>query len=333
MTVTAFGSSREATANVSTPLDLARKHNQKHAKSYIAALVNGKTLWDMRRPLPPSTGDLEFLTFESGNTRAREVFWHSSSHLLGAALERIYGDDLMLCDGPALPEGGFFYEFLLLDPSKHSAANRLNRDMSYAERIGELCGSRATLDGLRFLTAADMDRVHKVAMEIAGEKHAFEHMDVDYDVACELFLDNPFKLHFLDRARSQIERRQSGDAKVGRFGLYRCGNMVDLCRGPHIVHTAQIQALAINRVSSAHWVCHLGDSESPVDGTPQQTAPVLNRVYGISFPTQAMLKDHQQRVKEAAQRDHRIVGKEQKLFMMHPWAPGSGFILPHGQRM
>ncbi|KAJ2907535.1 hypothetical protein GGI21_003790, partial [Coemansia aciculifera] len=65
----------------------------------------------------------------------------------------------------------------------------------------------------------------------------------------------------------------------------------------------------------------------------QQTAPVLNRVYGISFPTQVMLKNHQQQIEEAARRDHRVIGKEQKLFMMHPWAPGSGFILPHGQRM
>ncbi|KAJ2052983.1 hypothetical protein GGH13_008422, partial [Coemansia sp. S155-1] len=335
MTLTAFGSSREAAANVSTPLDLARKYDQKHAKSYIAALVNDNTLWDMRRPLPPSTSSLEFLTFESDNVRAKEVFWHSSSHLLGAALERIYGDDLMLCDGPALPEGGFFYEFLLLDPSKHSAASRLSRDKSYTERISELCGTKASLGGLQFLSTADMDRVHKVAMEIAGEKHVFEHMDVDYSVACELFLDNPFKLHFLDRARSQLEQQQqsSSSTRTGMFGLYRCGNMVDLCRGPHIVHTAQVQALAINRVSSAHWVGHLGDSGGIAGGSPQQTAPVLNRVYGISFPTPAMLRDHQQQLKEAAQRDHRIVGKEQKLFMMHPWAPGSGFILPHGQRM
>ncbi|KAJ2898801.1 hypothetical protein IWW38_001232 [Coemansia aciculifera] len=336
MSLTAFGSIREAVANVSTPLDLARKYDQKRAKGYIAAVTNGTTMWDMQRPLLPETSKLECLTFEDGGVRAKEVFWHSSAHLLGAALERIYGDDIMLCDGPALPEGGFFYEFLLLDPSKHSAASRLRRDVSFTERIAELCGTRESLGGLRFLSTADMDQVHKVAMDIASEKHVFEHMDVDYSVACDLFFDNPFKLHFLSRARSQSER-QGGTSAV--FGLYKCGNMVDLCRGPHIVHTAQIQALAINRVSSAHWVGHLGDggggSVSGGTSSPlqQQTAPVLNRVYGISFPTQVMLKNHQQQIEEAARRDHRVIGKEQKLFMMHPWAPGSGFILPHGQRM
>ncbi|KAJ2742956.1 hypothetical protein GGI20_004114 [Coemansia sp. BCRC 34301] len=331
MELNVCGSAREAAAN-STPLDLARKYDQKHAKSYVAALVNGKTLWDMQRQLLPAASDLGFLTFESDDMRAKDVFWHSSSHLLGAALERIYGDDILLCDGPALPEGGFFYEFLLLDPSKHSAASRLHRHVSYAERIGELCGTRESLSGLRFLSAADMDRVHKVAMEIAGEKHVFERMDVGYSVACDLFLDNPFKLHFLDRARSQAECL---GLESNLFGLYKCGSMVDLCRGPHIVHTAQIQALAISRVSSAHWVGHLGDGGSLAGdcSSLQQTAPVLNRVYGISFPTQAMLRDHRQQLEEAARRDHRGIGKEQKLFMMHPWAPGSAFILPHGQRM
>ncbi|KAJ2583609.1 hypothetical protein GGH95_000894 [Coemansia sp. RSA 1836] len=285
----------------------------------------------MQRPLLPATDELQFLTFEGGDMRAKEVFWHSSSHLLGAALERIYGDDVLLCDGPALPEGGFFYEFLLLDPSKHSAASRLRRDVPYTKRIGELCGTRASLSGLQFLSAADMDHVHKVTMEIASEKHVFERMDVDYGVACDLFLDNPFKLHFLDRARSQAER-QGASSDV--FGLYKCGNMVDLCRGPHIVHTAQVQAVAINRVSSAHWVGHLSDGEGIAGGaSSRQTAPVLSRVYGVSFPTQAMLRGHQQQLEEAARRDHRVIGKDQKLFMMHPWAPGSGFILPHGQRM
>ncbi|KAJ2484927.1 hypothetical protein EV174_002065 [Coemansia sp. RSA 2320] len=336
ITLKAFGPEREATANLNTPLDLARKYDQKHAKDHIAALVNKTDLWDMQRPLPPKTIDLEFLKFGGGDARTRALFWHSSAHLLGAALERIYGDDVLLCDGPALPEGGFFYEFLLLNPSKHTAASRLNGDLPFDSRIGELCGTKSSIEGLRFLAAPDMDLVRKVAAEIAAEKHAFERLDVDYAFACNLFLDNPFKLHFLDRARKHAQLQENSESS-GLFSLYKCGRMIDLCRGPHVACSSQIKAFDISRVSSAHWIGHLANA-SPMDdnalgGELQQTAPVLNRVYGISFPTMDMLKERQQNIKEAALRDHRVLGKEQKLFMMHPWAPGSGFILPHGQRM
>ncbi|KAI7834768.1 hypothetical protein BX661DRAFT_211425 [Kickxella alabastrina] len=301
-----LGVDREAVANVTTPLDMARKYAQKTAKKYIAALINESTPWDMQRPLPRDARSLRFVGFDSNSAVSQEVFWHSSAHVMGAALEQIYGDDLLLCDGPALAEGGFFYEFL---------------------------------------SAADMESVQKTAMDIVSKKTEFERMVVDFDFACELFLDNPFKLHFLDRARVNSHKQQKAAgslASADRVSLYKCGSMIDLCRGPHVVHTSQLQSFMINRVSSAHWVGHLSNGVSDGKGqsavslageSQQQKHPVLNRVYGISFPSHDMMKDHQKRLDEAAKRDHRTIGKEQKLFMMHPWAPGSGFILPHGVRM
>ncbi|KAJ2585435.1 hypothetical protein IWW49_004602 [Coemansia sp. RSA 1797] len=318
-------------ANVSRPLDLARKYDQKNAKKYIAALVNDTMVWDMQRPLPESAVSLKFLQFDvEDDPVAKEVFWHSSAHVMGAALEQIYGDDLLLCDGPALPEGGFFYEFLLLNPEQRVAVDRLDRYTPYTDRINQLCGVGAPPGSIRFLTAADLSAVQKLATEIAHGKHAFERMDVNFDFAWELFLDNPFKLHFLDRARKAGLGADNSQSNI--ISLYRCGSMIDLCRGPHVVHTAQLQAFMVNRVSSAHWVGHL-DGLSKSSTETQQKSPVLNRAYGISFPTSAMLKTHQDRLEAAAQRDHRAIGKEQKLFMMHRWAPGSGFILPHGLRM
>ncbi|KAJ1765615.1 hypothetical protein LPJ69_001216 [Coemansia sp. RSA 1752] len=189
-------------ANVSRPLDLARKYDQKNAKKYIAALVNDTMVWDMQRPLPESAVSLKFLQFDvEDDPVAKEVFWHSSAHVMGAALEQIYGDDLLLCDGPALPEGGFFYEFLLLNPEQRVAVDRLDRYTPYTDRINQLCGVGAPPGSIRFLTAAVLSAVQKLATEIAHGKHAFERMDVNFDFAWELFLDNPFKLHFLDRAR------------------------------------------------------------------------------------------------------------------------------------
>ncbi|KAJ2159903.1 hypothetical protein GGF46_002685 [Coemansia sp. RSA 552] len=324
--VTVLGKEREMVAGVTRPLDLARKYDQKNAKRYIAALVNGTTTWDLQRPLPRGTQSLAFLRFDEDNNAAREVFWHSSAHVMGAALEQIYGDDLLLCDGPALSDGsGFFYEFLLLSSEgRLKEADRLDQTTPFSERIDRPCGPGVLLDkGLRFLASADMDRVQRTALEIASSKQPFQRMEVGYDFACELFRDNPFKLHFLDRAR-----KANVGPDAGAISLYRCGKMIDLCRGPHVVHTAQLQAFMINRVSSAHWAGHLDSSSAR-----QQKMPVLNRIYGISFPNAELLKQHQARLEAVAQRDHRAVGREQKLFMMHPWAPGSGFILPHGLRM
>ncbi|PIA19337.1 putative threonyl-tRNA synthetase 1, cytoplasmic [Coemansia reversa NRRL 1564] len=285
-------------ANASRPLDLARTYDQKNSKKYIAALLNNTTVWDMQRPLPSNTRSLGFLQFDNDNKATKDVLWHSSAHVMGAALEKIYGDDILLCDGPPLTEGGFFYEFLLLDSVRHATLNRLDRDTLFT---------------------------------IAQEKHTFERMEVDYDLAYELFLDNPFKLHFLDRVRRLPQYSNGSESLV--FSVYRCGNFIDLCRGPHVVHTAQMQAFMMSRISSAHWVGHLSNNDANDSNTPQQKSPVLNRIYGISFPAAKQLKEYQKRLELAAQRDHRAIGKEQKLFMMHPWAPGSGFILPHGLRM
>ncbi|KAJ1929386.1 hypothetical protein FBU59_007051, partial [Linderina macrospora] len=192
-------------------------------------------------------------------------------------------------------------------------------------RIHDLCGTPEALKSLKFLTPADLVEVKKAAAKIVNEKHTFDRLEVSNEFACKLFLDNPFKLHFLDRARQNQHATGGSTGSDATVSLYRCGDMIDLCRGPHVPVTTMLQGMSFDKVSSAHWVGHLDDSS--------QNSPVLNRVYGISFPSTQLLKEHQTAVQAAAKRDHRVIGKEQKLFMMHPWAPGSGFILPHGQRM
>ncbi|KAJ2777213.1 hypothetical protein H4R18_005268 [Coemansia javaensis] len=339
--VTLLGKAREVALGATRPLDLARRYDQKQAKHFVVARVNGDTLWDMRRPLPAHTADVELLRFDGGDAAAKEVFWHSSAHVMGAALERVYGDDLLLCDGPALPGGGFFYEFLLLGSSSGGDSagpdvDRLDAASAYRARIDQLCGADVPLGSLRFLAAADLGAVQKAVTQLVAESHAFARMEVPYDLACEMFLDNPFKLHFLDRARRAAAA--AGGPHAGTVSLYRCGGMVDLCRGPHVANTSQLQAIVPERVSAAHWVGHLHPDPDPDPGRDggagaQQTAPVLNRIYGVSFPSQAMLRAHRDQLELAARRDHRVIGRDQRLFMMHPWAPGSGFILPHGQRM
>lgn len=99
--------------------------------------------------------------------------------------------------------------------------------------------------------------------------------------------------------------------------VYRCGDLIDLCRGPHIRHTGCVEVMKVVKNSSAYW-----------EG--KQTNEVLQRVYGISFPNKKMMKEWEEIQKEAAERDHRKIGREQELFFFHELSPGSCFFLPRG---
>uniref|UniRef100_A0A6Q2XDU8 threonine--tRNA ligase n=1 Tax=Esox lucius TaxID=8010 RepID=A0A6Q2XDU8_ESOLU len=99
--------------------------------------------------------------------------------------------------------------------------------------------------------------------------------------------------------------------------VYRCGPLIDLCRGPHVRHTGKIKALKIHKNSSTYWEGK-ADMES------------LQRIYGISFPDPKMLKEWERFQEEAKNRDHRKLGREQDLFFFHDLSPGSCFFLPKG---
>ncbi|KAK6922152.1 Threonyl/alanyl tRNA synthetase, SAD [Dillenia turbinata] len=102
--------------------------------------------------------------------------------------------------------------------------------------------------------------------------------------------------------------------------VYRCGPLVDLCRGPHIPNTSFVKAFTCLRASSAYW-----------RGSKDRES--LQRVYGISYPDSKRLKDYLTRLEEAKKYDHRLLGSQQELFFCHPLSPGSWFFLPHGTRI
>lgn len=90
-----------------TPLDIAKSISQGLANAVVVAKVN-EELWDLFRPLE-SDCSLKLLKFE--DAEGKKVFWHSSSHILGQAMERIYGG--YLCSGPPLEDGGFYYDMAM----------------------------------------------------------------------------------------------------------------------------------------------------------------------------------------------------------------------------
>ena len=107
-------------------------------------------------------------------------------------------------------------------------------------------------------------------------------MVVTKDEALELFADNPFKIKIL------TTKVPDGS----RTTVYRCGDLIDLCRGPHVSHTGKVKAFAAAKHSAAYW---LGDAENDS----------LQRLYGISFPDKKQLKVWQEMMEKVRiQKEH-----------------------------
>ncbi|XP_068332613.1 threonine--tRNA ligase, mitochondrial 1-like [Pyrus communis] len=140
-------------------------------------------------------------------------------------------------------------------------------------------------------------------------KQPFERIEVTREQALELFSDNQFKVEIINDLPADKT-----------ITVYRCGPLVDLCRGPHIPNTSFVKAFACLKASSAYWRGNK-DRES------------LQRVYGISYPDKKSLQLYIQKLEEAKKYDHRLLGTKQELFFCHPLSPGSWFFLPNGTRI
>ncbi len=99
--------------------------------------------------------------------------------------------------------------------------------------------------------------------------------------------------------------------------VYRCGPLIDLCRGPHVRHTGKIKGFKLTKNSSSYW-----------EGDCNRES--LQRIYGISFPDNKQMKEWEHFQAEAAKRNHRKIGTEQDLFSFHELSPGSCFFHPKG---
>uniref|UniRef100_A0A8C3LIB4 threonine--tRNA ligase n=1 Tax=Chrysolophus pictus TaxID=9089 RepID=A0A8C3LIB4_CHRPC len=249
-----------------TPYQLAVGISQGLASNAIIAKVNGE-LWDLDRPLE---GDctLELLTFD--DEEAQAVYWHSSAHILGEAMEGFYGG--CLCYGPPI-ENGFYYDMYIED---------------------------------RGVSSTEFPALENRCKNIIKEKQPFERLEVKKEILLDMFKYNKFKCRILNEK-----------VNTPTTTVYRCGPLIDLCRGPHVRHTGKIKALKIFKNSSTYW-------EGKAD------METLQRIYGISFPDNKMMKEWEKFQEEARNRDHRKIGKEQELFFFHDLSPGSCFFLPRG---
>lgn len=153
----------------------------------------------------------------------------------------------------------------------------------------------------------DLDRIEKRMRELVKERLPFERTTLARDEAIRVFEEQGelFKVELV---------REKGGAEVS---CYRVGNFLDFCEGPHVPHTGVIRALKVLSSSNAYWK---GDAK----GIPMQ------RIYATSFPDRKELAAHLTRLEEAKRRDHRRLGRDQRLFLILEDAPGQVFWLPAG---
>eukprot|EP00834_Sanchytrium_tribonematis_P000841 NODE_17_length_48642_cov_1.199349.p5 type:complete len:565 gc:universal NODE_17_length_48642_cov_1.199349:1659-3353(+) len=261
-----------------TPYEIAKGISNSLANKVVVAKLDKSELWDLHRPLERNCA-LELLDFST--SEGKQVFWHSSAHVLGESMEQKM--KALLGFGPPLEDGGFFYE-----------ATLFNQETTQYDRV---------------ISPQDFKELEAQMSEICKEKQPFERLVLTKAELLDLFYYNKYKVELIE---SKIPEEGST--------VYRCGDLIDLCKGPHIPDTGYIKALMLTKNSAAYW---LGKKENDT----------LQRIYGISFPSAKELKLHKKFLEEAAKRDHRKLGKEMELVMFNEYSPGSAFFLPHGTRV
>ncbi|KAJ8326974.1 hypothetical protein O5D80_004399 [Batrachochytrium dendrobatidis] len=246
----------------------------------------------------------------------QSVLYHSTAHLLGWALESHYGDDCLLTNGPATDQG-FFYDSLLIEGGEIRTKQRL--DMLLHKPITQLLDPAHIDQDIALLMSgaagkiihpkeSDLELFTEFIEKVSTQHLAFTCIQVTRDVAARMFAYSPFKLSYL----SKIPASET-------VSLYRCGDFIDLCRGPHVLNTK-----AINKVKLLHTGASQWQTVSPHS---------LSRVSGISFSSGKALREWTLQRQEASKRDHRLIGQKQSLFYFSPLSLGAPFFLPHGTRI
>lgn len=199
--------------------------------------------------------------------------WHSSAHILGAAIEQVF-EEPKLTIGPPISEG-FYYDFFS--------------------------------DSGQVVTGEEYGQLEDLMQAMVKADEKFERLVISKEQALSMFDGNQFKQELIN------EKVSEGDLT----SVYRIGDFVDLCTGPHVPSTAYAAGIKVMKHSQAYWKAD-AERES------------LQRIYGISFPKKKLLQEYVKQQEEAKKRDHRLIGAAQELYFFSDMAPGSPFFLPKG---
>jgi threonyl-tRNA synthetase len=162
----------------------------------------------------------------------------------------------------------------------------------------------------RSLSDDDLPEIESRMKALSKANHGFvqEHWERDKALAWFREHDQVYKVELIENLKDDT------------VSIYRSGDFVDLCAGPHVRYSSKCKHFKLLSVAGAYW---RGDSSKPM----------LQRIYGTVWPSKEQLDEYMFRLEEAKKRDHRRVGRQLELFMHHELAPGSTFWLPKGQTL
>jgi len=215
---------------------------------------------------------------------------HSMAHLVASAVQKLY-PDAKFGIGPTV-ENGFYY------------------DIDFKENI----------------TEEDLKKIEKTAKKMVSQGLEFERSEMKIDEAIKYFkkLKQDYKVELLKDLKSKGTTKVKGEEvenneKVENVSIYKTGEFVDLCRGPHVGSSKELNAkgLKLTKLAGAYW---RGDSDNAQ----------LQRIYGVCFENGEELKKYLELLREAEKRDHKKLGKELGLYSFHDVAPGFPFFKPKG---
>ena len=208
---------------------------------------------------------------------------HSSAHVMAQAVVEMFPGEAKVAIGPPIAEG-FYYDF----------------------------------DLPRSLTPEDLEVIESRMRELIEGDFEFEMQVVSADEAKEIFKDQPYKLELIEGLEAGgVDEYGEPTKEAPVISTYTHDTFTDLCRGPHLERTGQINSggLKLLNVAGAYW---RGDEKRPM----------LQRIYGTAWETSEELEQYLWRLEEAKKRDHRVLGRELDLFSFSEDV-GPGLILWH----
>lgn len=207
---------------------------------------------------------------------------HSTSHVMAeAVLEKFPTAKVAI--GPAI-EDGFYYDF----------------------------------DLPRALTPEDLTEIEERMKLLLKRNEKFEREEVSADQAKQIFKDQPYKIELIEGLeQGGLDEDGNPTEEKVPISIYKSGQFVDLCRGPHVSNTSEISpdAFKLLNVAGAYW---RGDEKRPM----------LQRIYGTVWESKEQLDEYLWKMEEARKRDHRKLGKELDLYSQNDEV-GQGLILWH----
>ena len=210
---------------------------------------------------------------------------HSAAHVMAQAVLEFY-PQAKYTIGPPVADG-FYYDFELPEP----------------------------------IAAEDLEKIEKRMRQIVAGGHAFQRTALSADEARQIFKDQPYKLELIDGLeQGGFDEYGNPLPEAAEISIYQHDSFTDLCRGPHVESTRQINpaAFKLMSIAGAYW---RGDEKNKM----------LTRIYGTAWRTPDELKQYLKMLEEAKARDHRKLGKELEIFIFDDEVgPGLPLWLPNG---